>query len=141
MKPCRECKKEISEEAVSCPNCGAPQPAREKFDGYGFEYKSEARMWGLPLLHVSFKYKPNFMPVPAKGIISIGQFGMGIINISQFGIGAVSAGQFIIGGYVLAQFAVAYSCIAQIGFYIDKGYGQFVRKIPCLLELLRGLLS
>ncbi|MEA3306164.1 MAG: hypothetical protein U9Q34_00070 [Elusimicrobiota bacterium] len=42
---------------------------REKFDGYGFEYKSEAEFLGFPLLHGSFKYRPNYIPVPAKGII------------------------------------------------------------------------
>jgi hypothetical protein len=106
MKPCRECQNQVSEQAKACPQCGAPYPAREKFDGYGFEYKSKTEFLGLPLIHISFKYRTNFVPVPAKGIISIGQFGIGFINISQFGIGLISAGQFIIGGYVLAQFAL-----------------------------------
>ena len=74
MKKCRECHHDISEQALACPNCGAPYPAKEKWDGWGFEYKSEATIMGLPLLHISFKYRPNRMPVPAKGIISIGQF-------------------------------------------------------------------
>ena len=26
LKPCRECKKKVSTEAVTCPNCGAPNP-------------------------------------------------------------------------------------------------------------------
>ena len=26
LKPCRECKKKVSTEAVSCPNCGVPNP-------------------------------------------------------------------------------------------------------------------
>jgi ribosomal protein L37E len=56
MKPCRECKQEISEQAISCPHCGAPYPAGEKGDGRGFEYKSEAAFFGLPLVHISFKY-------------------------------------------------------------------------------------
>ncbi len=138
MKPCRECKREISEQARNCPHCGAPYPARDKFDGYGFEYKSAEAFWGLPWIHISFKYRPNLAPVPAKGIISIGQFGIGVINISQFGLGIFSAGQFIIGIYVLAQFAVAYSCIAQLGLYIHKGYGQVVKPIS---EILLALLK
>lgn len=47
-------------------------------------------MLGLPLLHVSFKYRPNRMPVPARGIIAIGQFAYGVFTLSQFGIGMVS---------------------------------------------------
>ena len=119
----------VSEQAVSCPNCGAPYPAKEKWDGWGFEYKSKATFLGLTLLHVSFKYRPNRVPVPAKGVISIGQFGIGIINISQLGVGIISISQFTVAVYAAAQFAIAYSCVAQIGLYIDKGYGQMVRQI------------
>jgi hypothetical protein len=90
---------------------------------------------GLPLLHISFKYRPNRTPVPAKGIISIGQFGIGIINISQFGVGVISISQFTIAFYALAQFAIAYSLIAQIGVYIDQGYGQMIYNINNLIKL------
>src|SRR5512137_1083254 len=113
MKPCRECRHEISEQAMSCPNCGAPFPAKEKWDGRGFEYKSKTTFAGLPLLHISFKYRPNRVPVPAKGIIAIGQFACGIFTLSQFGIGVISISQFTIAGYALAQVAFAYSLIAQ----------------------------
>ena len=129
MKECRECHHTVSEQAFSCPNCGAPYPAKENWDKWGFEYKSEATLFGLPLVHISFKYRPNRVPVPAKGVISIGQFGMGIINISQFGVGLISVSQFTVAGFALAQFGIAYSLIAQIGLYFDKGYGQIVRNI------------
>ena len=134
MKACRECRHEISEQAFSCPHCGAPYPAKEKWDGWGYEYKSQATLFGLPLVHISFKFRPNRRPVPAKGIISIGQFGMGIINFSQFGIGLISISQFTIAGFALAQFGIAYSLIAQMGLYFDKGYGQMVRNLFDLLS-------
>jgi len=129
MKSCRECGHEVSEQAFTCPNCGAPFPAKEKWDGRGFEYKSEATLFGWPLLHISFKYRPNRRPVPAKGIIAIGQFGLGVINISQFGVGLISVSQFTVSGYALAQFGIAYSLIAQFGLYVDRGWGQFVRNL------------
>ena len=132
MKPCRECGHEVSEQALICPNCGAPQPAREKWNGWGFEYKSEFTLFGWPLLHISFKYRPNRRPVPAKGIIAIGQFGLGVITISQFGVGLFSISQFTVSGFALAQFGIAYSLIAQFGLYIDQGLGQFVRKLSDL---------
>jgi hypothetical protein len=135
MKPCRECGHEVSEQALTCPNCGAPQPAREKWDGWGFEYKSEATLFGWPLLHISFKYRPNRRPVPAKGIIAIGQFGLGVINISQFGVGLISVSQFTVSGYALAQFGIAYSLIAQFGLYLDRGWGQFVRNLSDLWQV------
>ena len=133
MKECRECQQTVSEQALACPNCGAPYPAKENWDGWGFEYKSQATLLGMPLIHISFKYRPNRVPVPAKGFISIGQFGIGVINISQFGIGVVSLSQFTVAWLALAQFAVAYSLIAQFGLFIDKGFGQFVRPITEVL--------
>jgi hypothetical protein len=129
MKPCRECQQPISEQAPICPHCGAPRPARDKWDGWGFEYKSRIRLFGLPLLHVAFKFRPNFMPVPAVGVIAIGQFGAGIINISQFGVGVFSLAQFTVAGFAIAQFGIAHSLIAQIGLYIGQGYGQIVKPL------------
>jgi len=136
MKPCRECQHEISERAWTCPQCGAPYPAKEKWDGWGFEYKSEVTLFGLPLLHVSFKYRPNRVTVPARGIIAIGQFACGIFTLSQFGIGVVSISQFTIAGWAVAQFAAAYSLIAQMGIYIHEGYGQMVMSLDELLKML-----
>ncbi len=136
MNRCRECQHEVSEQAFACPNCGALYPAREIWDGWGFEYKSDATVMGLPLVHISFKYRP--WPVPAKGIISIGQFGIGIVNISQFGLGVFSLGQFTIALYALAQFGIAYSLIAQIGLYVNKGVGQLVWNIG---DLVRRIMS
>jgi hypothetical protein len=135
MKNCRECQHPVSEQAYVCPNCGAPRPAKPKWDGWGIEYKSSTMMLGMPLIHVSFKFRPNFMPVPARGVIAIGQFGAGIVNISQFGIGLFSLGQFCVGGWVLSQFAVGYAIIAQIGLYWEKGYGQIVYSLRELLGL------
>lgn len=133
MKECRDCRAVVSEQAMACPKCGAPYPAKEKWDGWGFEYKSEASIAGLPVVHISLKYRPGRGPVPARGVIAIGQFAIGVVTVSQFGIGVLSVSQFTIAGFALAQFALAYSLIAQMGLFIDKGYGQFVRN---LLDLI-----
>jgi len=136
MKPCRACRHKVSEQAVACPNCGALFPAREKWDGWGYEYKSGLQILGLPLLHVSFKYRPDRVPVVARGVIAVGQFACGILTISQFGIGVVSISQFTVAGFAVAQFAAAYSLIAQIGVFVHEGHGQFVRSVA---ELMRSL--
>jgi len=129
MQKCRECQHSVSEQAFACPNCGAPYPAKEQWNGWGFEYKSALTLLGLPLIHISFKYSPNKTPVPAKGVIAIGQFAAGIISISQFGIGVVSVSQFTIAGFALTQFGLAYSLIAQFGLFINEGKGQIVINI------------
>jgi hypothetical protein len=135
MKPCRECKHPISEQAMACPQCGAPLPGRTQWDGWGFEYKSKITLLNQPLLHISFKYTPSRRPIPAKGIIAIGQFACGVFTFSQFGFGLISISQFCIAGFALAQFAFAYSLIAQMGIYLHEGHGQLVRSINELLKL------
>ena len=137
MTPCRECQHEVSEQAMACPQCGAPYPAKEKWNGWGFEYQSKATFCGLPWLHISFKYAPTRRPVPAVGIFAIGQFACGIFTFSQFGIGVFSISQFTIAGYALAQFAIAYSLIAQMGIYLAEGHGQLVRSAAELLKMLQ----
>jgi hypothetical protein len=137
MKPCRECRHDISEQALACPRCGAPYPAREKWDGWGFEYKSQAEIMGLPLLHISFKYRPGRVPVPARGVIAIGQFACGVISLSQFGIGLISVSQFTIAGFALAQFAAAYSLVAQFGIFIHEGRGQVVKSLVEIIDYFK----
>jgi hypothetical protein len=112
MKHCREWGHEVGEQALTCPHCGAPYPAKTKWDGWGFEYKSEATLFGWPWLHISFKYRPNRMPVPARGGIAIGQFGLEVVTLAQFGLGLISVCQFTLSGFALAQFGIAYALIA-----------------------------
>ena len=135
MTPCRECRRQVSEQAMACPQCGAPFPAKTQWDGFGFEFQSKTTLFGWPLLHISFKYRPNRAPVVARGIIAIGQFGCGLLTLSQFGIGVVSISQFAVGGFVLAQFGVAYSLIAQFGIYVREGHGQLVKSVAELLGM------
>ena len=118
---------------MACPHCGAPRPALEQWDGRGFEYKSSASIAGIPLVHISFKYRPNCVPVVARGIIAIGQFGCGVVNISQFGIGIFSISQFTVSVLAVAQFAFAYSLVAQIGVYINEGCGQLIWRLADLI--------
>lgn len=138
LTQCRECKKEISTEARQCPHCGAPFPARTKFGGRGFEWRSKQTFYGYPLIHIAFgRDAQNKMRV-AKGVIAIGQFGIGLVTFAQFGIGILFGfGQFILGltgiaqfavtglfglgqfatGYVaIGQFAFGYYALAQVGY-------------------------
>ena len=89
----------------------------------------------MPLVHISFKFRPNRAPVPAVGVIAIGQFACGIFTLSQFGIGVVSVSQFTVAGYALAQVAVAYSLVAQVGVFVREGHGQVVRSLGELVSM------
>ncbi len=127
MADCRDCGHRVSLNAAICPQCGVALPAKKRLS-YGFEYKSKAAIFGIPLLHVAFKYRKQpgqicSKPVVAKGVVAIGQFGVGLVNISQFGIGLFSLAQFTIARWAIAQFAVARYGLCQMGI-VDEGVGQ-----------------
>ena len=136
MVPCSEFQHEVSENAPICPTCGAPRPAKQKWDGWGYEYKSKMAIGGLPLIHISFKYRPNRMPVVARGFIAIGQFAAGVITIAQVGVGIVSVSQVAVGVWAIGQFALASTLIAQMGVYIQSGRGQIVKSLAEIIQWL-----
>jgi hypothetical protein len=106
LTTCRECGVEVSDQARTCPRCGAPQPARTEWSGSGFEWKSPQTFAGFPLIHIAVGRDSRGKLRVAKGIIAIGQFALGLITVAQFGVGLVFGfGQFLLGSFVLAQFA------------------------------------
>ncbi len=129
---CRDCQHVVSTTAVACPECGAPFPYRDTWDGYGFEWKSARTLLGLPLVHVSFKYRANRTPVVAKGWIAVGQFSAGFLNISQFGVGPFAISQFALAGVALSQICAAVVAVCQIGIVFD-GFGQVIVRLKDLL--------
>ncbi|MCC6444024.1 MAG: hypothetical protein IT210_11290 [Armatimonadetes bacterium] len=156
---CRECRQEVSMRAFACPHCGAPYPAREEWNGWGVDWRSEMTLMGWPLVHVAIGRDAQGRLRVAKGIIAIGQFGIGVITIAQFGVGLLFGfGQFMCGLTALAQVAVAglfgvgqfatgYIAIGQLAFgqYVvgQLGIGEYVwstqRHDPQALDYLRGL--
>ena len=136
MSTCRSCRHEESTGATTCPHCGSPLPVRAPGDGWGYEYQSSARLLGLPVVHISFRYRANRAPVVARGVLAIGQFACGIITFAQFGVGVVSISQFTVAAFAIAQFAAAYSLVAQMGVYLHEGHGQVVRSVAEILRLI-----
>ena len=92
MKNCRVCQHAVSEQAYICPNCGTPYSIKSKWDGWSIEYKSSTMILGIPLLHISFKYRSNFIPITTRGVIAIGQFGAGIVIFLNAVLGSSVSG-------------------------------------------------
>ena len=109
-----------------CPHCGAPKPAEAAWTGFGYEYRSRATLFGIPMIHICFKYRSLFVPVPARGIIAIGPFAVGVITIAQFGIGVAALAQLGLAAFLVGQLGVAYYAIAQIAAVWHGGIGQFL---------------
>ncbi len=142
LTSCRECRHQVSPSARLCPSCGAPFPARTRWNGWGHEWKSQTQFYGYPFIHIAFGRDRYGRIRVAKGIIAIGQFGIGLITIAQFGIGVLfGVGQFILGFTALAQFAGAiyfglgqiatgYIAVGQVAFGVyarcQTGFAQYL---------------
>jgi len=69
---------------------------------WGYEYKSKRTLFGLPLVHVSFRTdKPR-----AKGIIAIGFIAQGLLSIGLVSIGLLSLGLLSLGLFALGLFSL-----------------------------------
>ena len=133
---CPECDKEISDKALMCPHCGLAFGGRL----FGYEYRSQKELFGLPLVHVVLGYGINSMtgkPRVAKGIIAIGHIALGGIAIGGLSLGVISFGGLALGiaavggaavGLLLALGGMAIGFIAigggAFGYYALGGNAQ-----------------
>jgi hypothetical protein len=91
---CPECSREISDQAFLCPHCGWSAAARRVL---GREYRSEATLFGLPLVHVATGIDPQTgRKRVAKGILAVGDVAVGV-----FALGGVAFGGVTFGGVAL----------------------------------------
>ena len=130
---CPECGREVSDQALACPHCGYPIRG-----GYGYEYRSERRILGLPLVHIVSGNRLD--PVTgrirvAKGIIAIGPIAVGGLALGGSAFGIVSFGGAALGliavggaavGALLALGGMAIGLVAlgggAIGYYALGGW-------------------
>ncbi|NIS83290.1 MAG: hypothetical protein GTO14_24530 [Anaerolineales bacterium] len=110
---------------MRCPYCGKPldigsvDPKDSTCPStswlFGFEYRSNSALFGLPLLHVATGINPfTGLPRLARGIIAIGNCALGV-----FAIGGIAMGVFVLSGIglgfmVLAGIAVGWIAIGGI---------------------------
>jgi hypothetical protein len=110
-----------------CPGCGFTAPSAEATPRSGFEWKTRAAIFGIPLVHIAFGRDCRGRLKVAKGVIAVGHIAFGLFTVAQFGVGILlGIGQFVCGLIVFGQ--VALGIIAGIG-QLAVGYlavGQFV---------------
>lgn len=60
----------------------------------GFEYKSRASVFGIPLVHVKFGYGNGKIRLrdAARGIIAVGNLAFGVVSVGIFSVGLLSLG-------------------------------------------------
>lgn len=88
-------------------NSSCREPANRSQGASVFEWKTRARLFGIPLICIACGRDQRGRPRVAKGFVAIGQFAVGGLAIGQFGVGLISVGQFAMGVVAVGQLAVS----------------------------------
>jgi hypothetical protein len=158
---CPECRREVSDKAAVCPGCGHPLSPQGRphfgvgYPYWGYEYKSKARLLGMPLIHIAQGLSPEGRFRVAKGFIAIGNVAVGVIamggaaiGVLSFagagigivcfaglaagvlcGIGGVAVGYIAIGGIAIGMYAIGGLCLGPHTIYNDPRMMKFLEKL------------
>jgi hypothetical protein len=116
---CPYCGERLGRRGQNCSHCGrdlslALREKRPAFPGtfWGFEYRSERMILGMPLIHIAQGFNPETgLPRVARGFIAIGGFAVGIFVVGGFG-----AGLFVFSGIGLGLLAIGGIAIGGVAF-------------------------
>lgn len=96
----------------------------------GFEWKTRAALFGIPLIHVAFGRDPAGRLRVAKGFIAVGQFALGGITVAQFGVGLI---------FGLGQCVCGLAAVGQVAAGLLFAIGQIATSILAVGQVAVGL--
>lgn len=108
---CADCGRPVSDRAVSCPNCGRPLApagggAARAARVAGFEYRSQASLFGWPLVHVIYGASDNATLRPARGLLAFGNVAIGLVAFGGIAVGGIALGGIALGPVALGGVAI-----------------------------------
>lgn len=100
------------------------KPEGGAYPGRGYEYKSKAKIFGIPLIHVASGIDSRTgRLLVARGIIAVGNVAVGVLSIGGIAFGVLSLGGLAFGVIALAGLAAA--IYAAVGGVALGGYYAF----------------
>jgi len=117
-----------------CPHCGQPLSHKGIVSNdptysplpwmIGFEYRSQGKLLGLPLLHVALGINPRTgLPHLAHGVIAIGNFALGAVAIGGLAVGGFVISGIGLGFIVIAGIAIGWAALGGIALGVAFALG------------------
>ncbi len=95
-----------------------------------FEWKSRARVFGIPLVHVVYGRDETGRTRVAKGIVAVGQIAFGVIAVGQVAVGLV---------FGLGQLAIGLATLGQAALGVVIGFGQLSTGLLAIGQVCFGI--
>jgi hypothetical protein len=104
------------------------------------EFKSHARIMGMPLVHYTYGRCPETgRRIMARGFIAVGRLALGVIAVGHASAGIVAVGQLALGLVVgLGQLATGLFALGQVAVGVLFGLGQLATGHAAIGQLALG---
>jgi predicted Ser/Thr protein kinase len=94
---------------------------------FGFEYRSQTMLFGLPLVHIAQGTDPvTGRRRVAKGIIAIGDIAKGVVACGGFATGLIAFGGIALGFLAVGGMSIGLAALGGIGLGLVLGYGGLI---------------
>lgn len=90
----------------------------------GYDYRSEAEIFGLPLIHITRGFDPDTgRRRVTKGVIAIGDVAIGVIAVGGVALGGIAIGGSALGLLAFGGLALGLIAFGAVAFGLDFAMG------------------